>query len=293
MGHKRFISALVASAAALASASHADDAPFAERLAAAASRHAVEVGKPMEAPPVALRVEAKPTDDILAEEARHAALWTGRVFHARGKAVDMRVTETAIAGVAYEATPEGWKREGTKLIHRESGLECPASFNLAGDNGADRLLDLSGVTAYDRRGRDVSCNYGIAGDATVTVYASYYPTMSLDEHAAGAVAAIRRNFQVKGELPVTVVTVEPKDTAPTDKLPEALSGAFDVGEINGVPYKTAIWIAETHGWHVKTRATYAQTDFMSELTAAILFGVNYVNVDMKNRIAPTASGPEV
>lgn len=293
MGQYRVIAAFIAGAPLFAGAVSADSASFAERLAAAASSHAITVAEPATQGAALLAAGAEPAGDARAHEGKHAALWTGRLFHARGRKADMRFADAQIAGVAYEVTPDGWKRAGTKLVHKESGLECPGSFNLANEDGTKRLLDLAGVSTYDQRGRDVSCNYGIEGDATVTVYASYYPTMSLDEHAAGALAAIRRNFTVKGELPVTVVAVEAKDRRATDGLPEALSGAFDVGEINGVPYKTAIWIAKTHGWHVKTRATYAQADFMSELTAAILFGVNYVNVDMKNRIDPTGSGPEV
>ncbi len=241
---------------------------------------------------VLLRTDARPASVILVQEGRAAALWTGRLYHARGGTFDTRATDARISIASVEGTPDGWAREETKLIHKESGLECPASFNLPGEKGV-RVLGLGAVSAYDQRGRDVSCNYGIDGDATVTVYASYYPTVTLEDHAAQAVNAIRQNFTIRGELPVTIVTVEPKDGRETGTLPEALSGAFDVGEINGVPYKTAIWLAETHGWHVKTRATYAQADFMSELTAAILFGVNYVNVDMKNRIEPTKSGPEV
>lgn len=238
------------------------------------------------------RKDGKPARALLSQEGKAASQWTGRKFLAHGRPLDARARDIKIERAAAEA-PDGWRRDGAKLIHRESGLECPASFTLKGEE-KDRVLALAGVTAYDSRNLDVSCNYGIDGDAAVTVYASYYPDMSLNEHAAGAVAAIRQNFDIAGELPVAVIEIERKsDAATAETLPTALSGGFDIGEINGVPYKTAIWLAKTHGWHVKARATYAQSDFTAEIAAAVLFGVNYLNVDMKNRSDPTGAGREV
>ncbi len=239
------------------------------------------------------RLDGKPAEGLSPHEGKASALWTGRRFQARGRIIDSRASDTKFERAAAGTAPDGWSLAGDKLVHRESGLECPASFTLKGRE-KERILALDAITAYDRRGRDVSCNYVIDGDAAVTIYASYYPTMTLDEHAAGAVAAIRQSFDVRGELPVTVIEVESKSkTVSTEPLPTALSGAFDIGEINGVPYKTSIWLAKSHGWHVKARATYAQADFTSEIVAAVLFGVNYVNVDMKNRADPTGAGPEV
>lgn len=243
--------------------------------------------------PVFFRADARPAEELLSHEGRASDLWTGRRFLAHGRTIDARARDTLIERASSGSPPPGWSQVGDKLVHRESGLECPALFTLRGES-KDRVLALDAVTAYDNRNRDVSCSYVIDGDAAVTIYASYYPTMSLEDHAAGAVAAIRQNFDVRGELPVALIEVESRSqTVSTDPPPGALSGAFDIGEINGVPYKTAIWLAKTHGWHVKARATYAQSDFTSEIVAAVLFGVNYVNIDMKNRKEPTRAGPEV
>lgn len=247
------------------------------------------VGARTDSSPIWAHTEKAPGASEAEHEKQAGALWTGRKFLSLGKAQDDRIVETRIADIA---APAGWTKEGDKLIHRESGLECPVSFDLANETSS-RMLELTGLTAYDRRGLDVSCNYMIDGEASVTLYASFYPDLSLEEHAAGAAAAIRQNFTILGALPVAVVEVESKNAAPGAKLPAAVSGAFDVGEVNGVPYKTAIWLAKTHGWHVKARATYAQSDFTTEIVAAVIFGVNYVNVDMKNRDDPTTSGPEV
>lgn len=242
--------------------------------------------------PALANANGKPLPSHLVQEGKASALWTGRIFLARGKQPDARIENTRV-DVADANAPAGWSEEQGKLTHRESGLECSRSFAFKTD-GKDRILALKDVSTYDERGRDVSCNYAIAGESSITIYASFYPDLSLEDHAAGAVAAIAQNFTIKGTLPVTIVAIESRDKSlTTAALPAALSGAFDVGEFNGAPYKTAIWLAKTHGWHVKARATYAQTDFNSEIVAAVMFGVNYINVEMKNRNNPTANGPEV
>ncbi len=244
-----------------------------------------------------LRVtDARPTDSLLAHESDAAALYSGRNFFALGKERNARAEFARIAADATE-TPNGWRRERSgaddRLVHEESGLQCPLEYDVS-LNEARRALALKGVTKYDERGRDVSCNYAIEGQTSITVYASFYPDVSLEDHAAAAAAAIARSFTFKGDLPV--ITVKLKDASgdniETPSSPSA-AGAFDVGEINGVPYKTAIWLGVTHGWHVKTRATYPQSDMISEITAAILFQTNFLNVDKKNRADPTADGAEV
>jgi len=237
-----------------------------------------------------------PSDALLAQESDAAALYTGRNFFALGKPRDQRADFTRIAAGAVE-TPEGWRRgfrgDDERLVHSESGLECPLAYDLSVDD-KNRVLALTGVTKYDQRGRDVSCNYAVAGEAAITVYASFYPDLSLEDHAGGAVAAIRQNFRIMGILPVITVEIKQEGEAdPNEDLPPTLSGAFDVGEVNGVPYKTAIWLGKTHGWHVKTRATFPQSDLISEITAAVLFRTNFLNVDKKNRANPTADGAEV
>lgn len=226
-------------------------------------------------------------------EGKAAAHFTGRRFLARGRALDAVAEDARIERANGLAPPDGWDVVDEKLIHRASGLECPAAFTLPGDDH-DRILALTTITTYERNRPDVSCSYAIEGDAAVTVYASFYPSMSLEEHAASAVAAIRQSFTVKGEIPVVIVDIERKGQAvSTDPLPAALSGGFDIGEVNGRPYKTAIWLAKTRGWHVKARATYAQSDLTAEVVAAMLFGVNYLNVDARTKGDPSGAGPDV
>lgn len=245
-----------------------------------------------EASAVLASLDGKPTAAHLLQEGKASALWTGRIFMARGRPLDERVSSLAVSA-DETAPPAGWSREESKLVHNESGLACPAEFNL-GDKNKKRPLKLIGISQYDERGRDVSCNYSVEGAVSITLYASFYPDMTVEDHAAGAVAAMRQNFTIRGVLPVTIAEITRKNEDGEEiALPTPLAGGFDVGEINGVPYKTSIWIAKAHGWHVKARATYAQNDIVAEVIAALLFATNYSRIDMKNLADPTTAGADV
>lgn len=220
------------------------------------------------------------------------ALFTGRLFLSNGKILSAPAIETPRA-LIEDTLPAGWRRRNDRLIHVESGLECPLNFDFSTDS-KKAALSLTDVTVYDQANRDVSCNYANGGAAAITVYASYYPDISVEDHAAAAVASMRRNFQLKGVLPVVTVEIEDKDAGTTTAdLDAPIAGAFDIGEIGGAPYKTAIWIAKTHGWHVKALATYAQADATTELVAAVIFAVNYLNIDMKSKSGPAVPGADV
>lgn len=230
---------------------------------------------------------------LSSHEAKTASLFTGRSFLAAGKVLGREAKETPRALVT-EQIPAGWGRKDERLVHAESGLECPLEFDFSAGPGDAGALSLSDISSYDETNRDVSCNYSNGGAAIVTVYASFYPDISVEDHAAAAVAAMRRTFTLGDAMPVVSVEIEDKDAgATTADLEEPIAGAFDIGEINGEAYKTALWIAKTGGWHVKTRATYAHADFTAEIVAAVIFAANYLNVDMKNKADPTPTGPEV
>ena len=230
---------------------------------------------------------------LSAHETKTAALFTGRLFFSAGKVLASPAAETPRALVSTQI-PAGWRAADNRLVHIESGLECPFAFDFKSAAGGAGALSLADVTSYDAESRDVSCNYANGGAAVITVYASFYPEISVEDHAAAAVAAMRQSFTLKGALPVVSVEIEDKDAgATTADLEAPIAGAFDIGDINGAPYKTALWIAKTHGWHVKTRATYAQADMTSELVAAVMFAANYLNVDMKAKNNSPARGPDV
>jgi hypothetical protein len=191
---------------------------------------------------------------------------------------------------AASELPRGWTAKGADLIrHTLSGLECPRTIEIEDEN---RRFLLVGVHEFGVRNLDVGCAYLRGEGDALTLYASFWPQMALEDSTAGAVAAIRQRFSVKGELPIALISLDGEGPA-YNGLEEPVAGGFDIGVRNGKPYKTSLWLVKTQGWHVKARATYAQDDVSSELVSAILFAVSHVNVRAKNLAEPVAAGGEV
>lgn len=198
----------------------------------------------------------------------------------------------SMALLAANALPEGWFFDGDSAVrHAKSGLACPVSIELPDENRRFLLRDLE---AFDDKNLDVGCNYSTDTGAFLTLYASYWPEMSLDESLAGAVAAINLRFKVEGELSVSVVTLQSEDANPLFAGLEAPQAtAFDIGKVGDARYKTALWMVKTYGWHVKARAIYPLDDQTSEIVSAIMFALSHVNVRAKNMADPVAASGEV
>lgn len=188
--------------------------------------------------------------------------------------------------------PDGWVFDKDQAVrHVKSGLICPASIEVPDEN---RRFLLRDIDAFDAKGLDVGCNYSTDTGAFLTLYASYWPEMSLEDSLAGAVAAIKQRFSVKSNLSVSVVTLKSHgDSALFAGLESPRAAAFDIGEMSRVSYKTAVWLVKTYGWHVKARATYPQQDQTSEIVSAVMFALSHLNVRAKNMEEPVTPGSEV
>ncbi len=191
---------------------------------------------------------------------------------------------------------EGWTIDNNRLRHLESGLLCPSAISL-GDDG--RPFALERVIEFDEKGRDVACHYQASdnGDA-ITAYASYWPEISLEQHAAAAAQGIMQNNQVTAQVSLPVVELKTEDADGAlgeliSGMEEPVAGGFEIGAVNGVPYRTSLWLVKTHGWHVKLRATYAASDQSAELLSAIQFLASHLAVRAKNMAEPIAPGVDV
>ncbi len=197
---------------------------------------------------------------------------------------------------ASTEVPDGWRADGESLVHLESGLSCPSEISIPSEG---QLFVLDQILRFDAAGRDVACSMRSATqNAVVTVYASYWPDVTAEEHAAAAAAAIYQSYTVEESLPVSVARLGPADDSDADAelytgLEEPIAGGFSVGNVNGAPYKTSFWVVKTHDWHVKVRATYPKDDVLSELVASLYFSMSHLAVRAKNLSAPTAPGVEV
>ncbi len=193
--------------------------------------------------------------------------------------------------------PAGWTTaDGEIMFHPASGMRCPASINL---EELSRNYVLRKVINFDTKERDVGCNYQSGDGVAITLFASFWPDMTLDQSVAGSVAGMMARFEVGEELTVMTAaltadaTAEPGDASIIEGMEKPIAGGFDIGDRNGVRYKTSLWLVKTEGWHVKARATYPLEDQTSEIIAAILFTSTHFDVRKKNLAEPIISGAEV
>jgi hypothetical protein len=274
------LAACATSAPAAVEAAHAQDT---DRFLNSIDFSAIEIAELFDfrtAGPIAAAADADPSYALPHETALDGAQL---LRHASEK-------QQGYAHFAASELPDGWTQSEDAIRHRASGLECPLSLDLPEEQRSFPLVD---VHKYDEKNLDVSCGYS-DGSVSLTFYASFWPQMSLEDSAGGAISAIKMRFPVKAAMPVAVATPDEFDgrALPAD-LEEPVAAGFDIGEANGVPYKTSLWLVKTHGWHVKARATYAQQDVTTEIISAVMFTVSHLKVRTKNASEPITAGGEV
>lgn len=197
---------------------------------------------------------------------------------------------------AQNTALDGWAAIATTMVHLESGLACPLSIDVASEN---RQYLLDEIIQFDAAGRDVACNFQAPGvSMKFTIFATYWPDVTQDQHLVSAVAAIYQGYTVTQEMPVSVVSLEPEDGDEAaaqlfEDLEEPSAGGFLISDADGVAAKTAIWLVKTNDWHVKVRATYATDDVMTEVVSAIYFAMSHLSVKAKNLEEPVAPGVDV
>jgi len=206
-----------------------------------------------------------------------------------------RVGEPVLSKVST-TLPDGWASADETVYHLASGMRCPDSVNFPQEA---RDYALKEVTNFDAKSQNAGCHYQSEDGVAITLYASYWPDMSLDDSVAGSVASILVRFDAGEELSVMTVTMEagedadPQTKTLFDGMEEPVAGGFDIGEVNGVRYKTSLWLVKTEGWHVKARATYPMDDETSELIAAILFASSHIDIRKKNLETPMVAAAEI
>lgn len=191
------------------------------------------------ASPLAIAAEADPSF-ALAHEGAGLQPESGRLTSHAGAPLE------GLALLAAADLPEGWAYDKDQAVrHAKSGLSCPLAINVEEENKRFLLRELQ---AYDSKGLDIGCNYSTDSGVALTIYASFWPEMSLEDSVAGAVAAIRLRFNVKGALPLPVIAMEADGDSPLFKDVETPQAAgFDIGEVSGAPYKTSLWLVKTCG----------------------------------------------
>lgn len=191
---------------------------------------------------------------------------------------------------------QGWVIDNERLRHVDSGLLCPSGISLGEES---RTFTLQRVVEFDDAGRDVACVFQAQDNGDpIMVFASYWPDIAVEAHAANAVQAIQQANTVTGETALPIVELVAED--PTSEFGQLLNGmetplagGFEIGEVNGVGYRTSLWLVKTGGWHVKLLATYASADESTEFLSAVHFLASHLAVRAKNLAEPLTSGTDV
>ncbi len=173
--------------------------------------------------------------------------------------------------------PAGWVQLDGAILHQNSGLVCQTSMDTQ-DTGY--TLTLTRLHQFDAKDLDVACSYESNTGAFITLYASYYPDLSQEDHAILAARHIRDRFNPIGTLPVPVVEIS-TDSGEIFETPSAVG--YDISQKNSdLKLKTSLWVVKTGDWHVKARATHRQNDSISEITAVSMFAVAHITIKGKN-----------
>jgi hypothetical protein len=216
----------------------------------------------------------RPSELTLVHETRASARFDGAAFHAQGRPLDERAKTWSVSDGGE--LPASFQREDDGVMHMPSGLSCPDV--MLGQEDEKTPLRLASVVQFDEKGLDVGCDY-LNGEAGVTYYSSRYPGMSLEDHAASAVGSIRQRFKSTKPVSVPIIAITDKQNNPIGDEP-IIAGGFEVGDINGKPYKTGLWLARSGDWHFKMRATYPAKDSATEISAAISFALTFLMIDI-------------
>ena len=187
------------------------------------------------------------------------------------------------------ANQAGWSDNGDEFVHAYSGMICAKSLgvDMIGSDGSNTQIptNLTQIHVFDNVGNDTACSYANEEQGVVlTFYASKWPDVTLDQHFGSSLSSIVSQLPVKSEA--TVMIAQTEITAGSSVEGDTKAGAFLLTPVDGVTFKTALWVNKTGDWHVKERATFPVArnnqapEFSSiELIAALYYALKLVEVD--------------
>lgn len=166
---------------------------------------------------------------------------------------DALISEAPLAVRVQSNQAHGFVETESGVVHGPSGISCSATYSVP--NGDDPAINmaLQRVNVYQEDGTDVGCHYASsAGDVIFTLYASQWPDVTVQQHAAAAVNDIARSFPnlSTADTPVVVMTPEGETL-----IEETVGGGFDFALPDGRTGQTALYISKVGGWHIKARVT--------------------------------------
>ena len=178
--------------------------------------------------------------------------------------------------------PSGWVRTDGAILHENSGMTCSLAFTTDDDLFSVQLARLH---QFDEQGLDVACSFVSNTSGVITIFSSYWPTITQEDHAANAAQNIRDNFNTVKSLPVPVVELTDEGGTEYEET-SAIGYEIDPQSEAASPLKSSLWLVKTGGWHIKARATHAMDDKLTEVFASVMFVRAHLEVRQKNNAAP-------
>lgn len=204
----------------------------------------------------------------------------------------------------------GWRQqENGALVHGLSGMMCPGFIAFDATKEGDGALSketitwsLINVRLYNEMGTDTACDYQKdEGAAFLTVYASRWPDVSLDQHFSQSVKLIVDGFNIQSESDLFILEYDDENAGQSTIEGKTKAAAFLVDDLinvgSGKTLKTGLWLNKTGDWHIKARVTFEhKTDNVegpapTEISAAAVHLVTLKMVDthINTSVANTVS----
>lgn len=176
--------------------------------------------------------------------------------------------------------PDGWVEGEGSIVNSASGLACPTRWE-----SEDRsfTLNLFRIHKFDTNGLDVGCSFQTNTGARITLYASFMPGVSRNDHAKKAADIIKERFETTALLPVPHVSLKSEDGVSLES-PVAVGYGIKIPG-SDVKMKSSLWLVKTGDWHVKARATHRQDDTITEIMAALMFAQAHIQVRARNGVS--------
>ncbi|MEL7015689.1 MAG: hypothetical protein AAGL18_03685 [Pseudomonadota bacterium] len=172
-----------------------------------------------------------------------------------------------------EEVPPGFEQIQIGYRHIASGMICPFGLSTEDDSFS---LSITQIRLFNQQGTDVGCDFRTSTGGLITVFSSYWPDITQEQHAAAADQQIRTQFNTAKALDVGIVSVEDYNPA---TMGTATASGYDISEAGAErQLKSSYWIVKTRQWHVKVRATHFLDDPLTELFAAIFHSRTHVDV---------------
>lgn len=181
-----------------------------------------------------------------------------------------------------DTLPPGWQQINEGYLHLNSGLVCVYGASTEGD---EYTFSLTQIRLFDDQSTDVGCDYEASTGGFITVFASYWPEITQENHFQSADQQIKTQFNTDKAVDVPIIITDGYDVEVMG-LPS--TSGYEVSPQNSLnKVVSSLRLVKTYDWHVKARVTHASNDGLTMLFGGILFNRAHTEVYNKNSSVPT------